>query len=245
VVRVVRGREGYLLRHRYVRCGGGHRRWRGGYGGRVGRGRRRRDDRWKRGGLQKLLPGILRARENELNPIFDRARTGHTRVVGVEWRDKQRAGRDDCERGDLALPAALPVPLLQPLPAAAVLPGPGSRYRTQRLDAPVRRVLPGRERDDEQPARGEACELLVRQVGEGDRELPAGPYGHARDGCAIMRRRELRHARRGQWRVLAECSVVLVVQAVVVSRCDNFLKLSLGFCFGEDPTTNRRVSTRS
>ena len=153
-----------------------------------------------RSGLQKLLPDILCPREQRVEPLFDRVRVG--------WRDKQRAGGDDRKRRDTH---ALPLPLVlrarrgrRRVPVLAFVPGPGGRHGAHRLDAPVRRVLPGGERDDEQPARDEARELRVRQARDGDRELPVGPHGHARDGRAVVRRCELRHARRGQRRVLVE-----------------------------------------
>ena len=82
----------------------------------------------------------------------------------------------------------------------------------------------------------------MRQVRDGDRELPVGPHGHARDGGAVVRRRELRHARSGQRRVLVECVFVLVPPC---NCCENLvLALSLGFRLGEDPTT-KKVRTRT
>jgi hypothetical protein len=189
-----------------------------------------------RSGLQELLTGILRAGEQRAKPLFDRARTGRTRLAGVGGRDKQRAGRDDgqCGDGD-TLPRYPPVSFLPP--------GPSGRHSTQRLDTPVVCVLPWGERDDEQTASYKAHELLVRQMRERDRELPVGPYGHARDGSAVVRRRELCHARRGRWRILVECKFVL---GVVVAPCsgggceDSVLALSLDFCLGEDSTTNQQ-----
>ena len=88
----------------------------------------------------------------------------------------------------------------------------------------------------------------MRQVHDGDWELPVGPHGHARDGGAVVRRRELRHACRGQRRVLIECRFVLVPPCCCCCCCcceDFAFALSLGFCLGEDPTTNRKVRTRT
>ena len=171
-----------------------------------------------RSGLQKLLTGIHRTREQRVEPLFDRARAGRARLVGVGGRDKQRAGGDNRERGDAdALPLLLRPRLPRRCVPVAVVPRPGGRHSANGLDAPVRRVLPGWQRDDEQAARGEARELLVRQVRDGDRKLPVGPDGHACDGRAVVRGCELRHPHRGQRRVLVERGFVLVVrtQAVV------------------------------
>ena len=197
-----------------------------------------------RGGLQELLTSILRSREQRAKSVFDRALPGRARLVGVGigGRDKQRAWRDDRERGYAnTFPRGLLVLFIPP--------GPGGRHSTQCLDAPVVRALSGGERNDEQPACDEAHELLVRQVREWDRELPAGPHGHARDRRAVVRRRELRHARCWRRRILVECECLLGV-VVAPCGCDRdsegfVLALSLDFCFGEDPTANRKGQTRT
>jgi hypothetical protein len=192
-----------------------------------------------RDGFQELSMSIPRSREQRVKPIFDRALSGHTRLVGVGVRDKQRTGRDDRQRrdGDGGTFSRRP-----PAVTTFLGPGPSGWHRTQRLDGPVVRVLAGGERNDEQPAHREAHELLVRQVRDGDRELPGGPHGHARDGCVVVRRREFRHAHRGQRRVLVEREFALVGPCGCGCGCEDValeLALSLGFCLGEDPTTNR------
>ena len=102
-----------------------------------------------RDGFQELvLSSVPRSREQRVKPFFDRAPSSHSRLdgVGVGMRDKQRAGRDDRQRGDgngdtFPCPSRPPVSLLAP--------GSSGRYSTQRLDAPVVGVLPWGERNDE------------------------------------------------------------------------------------------------
>lgn len=114
-------------------------------------------------------------------------------------REEQRTGRDDRQRGDGdTFPR-------RPPPASFLAPGPSGRYSTERLHVPVSGVLPGWERNDEQPALRETHKLFVCQVRDGDRELPVGAHKHARDGGAVVRRRELCHVRCGQRRILVEC----------------------------------------
>ena len=81
----------------------------------------------------------------------------------------------------------------------------------------------------------------MRQVRDRDRELPVGPHGHARDGRAVVCRCELRHAHCGERRVLVECELGFFAHCGCGYGCKNLvLALSLGFCLGEDPTTNRK-----
>jgi len=83
-------------------------------------------------------------------------------------------------------------------------------------------------RDDRQTTLREAYELLVRQVRNRDRKLQVGPHRHARDGRELVRCRELRHARRGQRRVLVGCAFRFVV--VAQGRRSLLTLLRLCFC---------------